>query len=142
MNKISVIIACLLITSTSLFSQSDKDVAAGVIDFLLRTPKTANKLNTTEKVALDIISDLLKVESARQHQLEYASSSSDRIVINTNDGRQAQFVKDQNGNIYILVDGEIYPKMAITFSSLGEKNSVGFFRKIGNWFKCLFSKNC
>jgi hypothetical protein len=55
-------------------------------------------------------------------------------------------------------EGIIYPKMEITLFSLDEKgnlfetkennNSVdsgeskGFFRRIGNWFKCLFSRKC
>lgn len=38
------------------------------------------------------------------------------------------------------IDGQNYPTMHITFSSYEINNS--FFNKIGNWFKCLFSRKC
>jgi len=95
--------------SSTLFSQKIEDVGAGVIDFLLRNPKTANKMNSTETVALDIIGDLLKTESERKHQLEYANAGRNQITINSNDGRQAQFVKNEQGKIFLLVDGVVYP---------------------------------
>lgn len=66
-------------------------------------------MNATETVALDIIGDLLKTESERKHQLEYANAGRNQITINTDDGRQAQFVKNEQGKIFLLVDGVVYP---------------------------------
>lgn len=86
-----------------------KAVAAGVIDFLLRSPKTANKMNPDEKLTLDIIRDLLKTQDQREHELDYAAAGRSQFTINTTDGRQAQFVKDESGNIYLVMDGVIYP---------------------------------
>lgn len=109
MKRITLILIFLTFTASISFSQNLENVGAGVIDFLLRNPKTANKMNTTETVALDIIGDLLKTESQRKHQLQYASAGRNQVTINLNDGRQAQFVKSENGKVFLLIDGVIYP---------------------------------
>ncbi|TFH64575.1 MAG: hypothetical protein E4G91_05340 [Candidatus Zixiibacteriota bacterium] len=94
---------------SSSYSQKIEDVGAGVIDFLLRNPKTADKMKSDEKIALDIIGDLLKTEGQRKHELEYATSGRNQILIQSSDGRQAQFVKNENGKVFLLLDGVIYP---------------------------------
>ncbi len=86
-----------------------KQVGVAVIDFLLRNPKTADKMKTHEKIALDIVGDLLKTQDQREHELEYATAGKNQLTINTNDGRQAQFVKDESGNIYLVFEGVIHP---------------------------------
>lgn len=101
-------------TTFNSFSQESEKiktetVAAAVIDFLLGNPKTANKMKPTEKLALDIIGDLLKTQGQREHEIEYAIAGRSQTTINTTDGRQAQFVKDGSGNIFLVVDGVIYP---------------------------------
>lgn len=106
------VILFLIIGITSLqlsYAQKIEDVGAGVIDFLLRNPKTANKLNSSESIALDIIGDLLKTKSERRHQIEYASASSNQITFNTNKESQAQIIKDEMGHIFLLNNGIIYP---------------------------------
>jgi len=95
-------------TTFNSFSQKFEEVGAGVIDFLLENPKTADKMKPSERVALDIISDLLRTQGQRKHEVEYATAGKDQITINTNDGRQAQFVKDGSGNIFLVVDGVIH----------------------------------
>ncbi|MBL7148278.1 MAG: hypothetical protein ISS82_05625 [Nanoarchaeota archaeon] len=96
-------------TTFNSFSQKFEEVGAGVIDFLLENPKTADKMKPSEGVALEIISDLLKTQGQRKHEIEYAIAGKDQITINTNDGRQAQFVKDESGNIFLVVEGVIHP---------------------------------
>jgi len=101
-------------TTFNSFSQESekvksKEVGAAVIDFLLRNPKTANKMNSNERTALNIISDLLKTSGQREHEIEYAIAGRSQTTINTTDSRQAQFVKDGSGNIYLIVDGVIHP---------------------------------
>lgn len=86
-----------------------KQVAAAVIDFLLRNPKTADKMEPNERIALDIIGDLLETQGQREHELEYATAGRNQLTINTTDGRQAQFVKDESGNIYLVMEGVIHP---------------------------------
>ncbi|MFX0139865.1 MAG: hypothetical protein ACFFDN_39860 [Candidatus Hodarchaeota archaeon] len=86
-----------------------KTVATAVIEFLLRNPKTADKMNPTEQIALDIIGDLLKTQDQREHEIEYATAGRGQLTINTTDGRQAQFVRDESGNIYLVMDGVIHP---------------------------------
>jgi len=86
-----------------------KQVGAAVIDFLLRNPKTADKMEPNERIALDIIGDLLKTQGQREHEIEYATAGRNQLTINTSDGRQAQFVKDKSGNIYLVMDGVIHP---------------------------------
>jgi hypothetical protein len=109
MKRLIFTLSILTLFSSTLYSQKIEDVGAGVINFLLRNPKTANKMNTTEAVALDIIGDLLKTESQRKHQLEYASAGRNQVTINSNDGRQAQFVRSETGKVFLLIDGVIYP---------------------------------
>lgn len=80
-----------------------------MIRFLLQNPKTADKMKTEQMIALDILGDLLKTEGQRKHELEYASSGRDQILIKSNDGRQAQFVVSESGKVFLLVDGVVYP---------------------------------
>lgn len=98
-----------LSVSSSLFSQNIEDLTAAGIDFLLRNPKTANKMDPGAAVALDIIGDLFKSQSERKFQLEYANANRDQIIVNTSNGKQAQLVKNENGKVFLLVDGVIYP---------------------------------
>ena len=103
-----------LATTFNSFSQESekiksKTVAAAVIDFLLGNPKTADKMKPTEKLALDIIGDLLKTQGQREHELEYATAGRSQTTINTTDSRQAQFVKDESGNIFLVIDGVVHP---------------------------------
>lgn len=101
-------------TTFNSFSQESekikpKQVTAAVIDFLLRNPKTANKMKPHERTALDIIGDLLKTQDQREHEIKYATAGRNQLTINTTDGRQAQFVKDESGNIYLVLDGMVHP---------------------------------
>jgi len=106
----TIISAIMIIISPNLIiSQNVKDISAGVIDFLIQNPKTANKMNSTEKVALEIVSDLFKKSSERKHQLEYSSAGSDQITIVTPNGKQAKFVKDPQDNVYLLIGDLVYP---------------------------------
>lgn len=109
MKRPTLLAALFSLSLSTAFSQKLEEVGAGVINFLLRNPKTANKMKTEEKIALDIISDLLKTEGQRKHELEYAASGRSQITINSGDGRQAKFVRNQNGDIYLLIDNIIYP---------------------------------
>lgn len=86
-----------------------KTVAAAVIDFLLGNPKTADKMNPTQQIALGLIGDLLETQGQREHELDLATAGRDQLIINTTDGRQAQLVKDQSGNLYLVFEGVIYP---------------------------------
>jgi hypothetical protein len=108
--KRAILLICILSTSSpTLFAQKLEDVGAGLINFLLRNPKSADRMKPEEKIALDIIADLLRTEGQRQHELEYAATGRNQITINTNDGRQAQFVRDQAGKVFLLLDGVIHP---------------------------------
>lgn len=130
MKRAIVLFLALSIMPCALYPQKLEDVAAGVLSFLLRNPKTANKMKVEEKIALDIISDILKTKGQRQHELEYAASGRSHIVINTNDGRQAQFVRNETGNVFLLLDGVIYPVAhELVNEALGrETHPVGYTR--------------
>jgi len=84
-------------------------VAAGVIDFLLGNPKTANLMNPTQQLALGIVGNLFATQGQRKHEIDYATAGKSQMIINTNDGRQAQFVRDPSGNVYIVMNNTIYP---------------------------------
>ena len=124
--KAIIISVCIIILSPSTsYPQKIEDVGAGIINFLLRNPKTADKMQADQRIALDIIGDLLKTEGQRQHELEYAAAGRNQITINTNDGRQAQFVRNETGRVFLLYDGVIYPiSTQLVNQSLGiESNS-------------------
>jgi len=109
-----IFISSFLVISISLslncLSQiSGEDIGAGVIDFLLQNPKTANKLNPTEEAALNVIGDLFQTAGQRKHEIHYAESGKDQIILNYNQSNQATILKDQDGNAYILIDGTLYP---------------------------------
>jgi hypothetical protein len=94
--------------SINLLSQSLENIGAGFLDFMTRNPKTANKMKPEQAIALDIISDLLKTEGQRKHELKYASAGRNQITVNTSNGGQVQFVRDDQGNIYFLSNGIVY----------------------------------
>jgi uncharacterized protein (TIGR02145 family) len=90
-------------------SQQLETLGAGVLDFLLKNPKTANRMDPTESAALEIISGLLKTSADRQHELNVAETGRSQINLTTNDGRNAQIVRDASGQLYINYNGMIYP---------------------------------
>ena len=101
-------------TTFNSFSQESEKiktetVAAAVIDFLLGNPKTADKMKPTQKLALDIIGDLLETQGQREHEIEYAIAGRSQTTINTTDNSQARFVKDGSGNIFLVIDGVVHP---------------------------------
>ena len=138
----------VFLSFSTIFPQNARDISAGVIDFLLRNPKTANRMNSTESIALDIIGDLLKQKSERNYNLDYAKASSNQLTINTNDGRQAQFVKNSTGDVYLLLDGIIHPiatelvNIAMgTNSSYSNANDTGFYEIDRDEMKKMFNKS-
>jgi tetratricopeptide (TPR) repeat protein len=131
--QIIITFSLCMLFSTS-FGQKAEDVGAGVIDFLLSNPKTANKMNSTEASALNVLGNFLKTKSARDHELEVAKAgrnqyiennyykeessksvneptpTSTQIILNNkSSGQTATLVNDVNGNIYLLYNGTIYP---------------------------------
>jgi hypothetical protein len=84
-------------------------VGAGVIEFLLGNPKTANLMNPTEQLAIGLVGNLLGIQGQRKHEIDYATAGKSQITINANNGRQAQLVRDRSGRVYIVMEGTIYP---------------------------------
>ena len=84
-------------------------VGAGVIDFLLGNPKTASLMNPTEQLALGLIGNFLGIRGQRKHEIDYARAGRNQLIINTTDGKQAQLVRDTSGDVYIVMEGTIYP---------------------------------
>jgi len=99
----------VLLVSTNLFSQAIESVGAGVIEFLLTNPKTANRTNASEAAALSVIGSLLDLSARRKHEVNVARAGRDEIVISTNTGNQAAVYLDAQGNVYLLFNGTIYP---------------------------------
>ncbi|HUW43340.1 MAG TPA: hypothetical protein VMV95_00010 [Bacillota bacterium] len=83
-------------------------VAASVIDFLLGT-KILGDIGATEEVALGILGDLFETQGQREHEIDYATAGRNQFIINVADGRQAQLVQDEIGNVYLLMEGVIHP---------------------------------
>jgi len=100
---------CTLFIFTATYSQELETLGAGVIDFLLTNPKTANRTNATESAALNVLGDLLSITAHRKHHMNVAKAGRSEIVINTNSGNNATVYSDTKGNVYILYSGTIYP---------------------------------
>ncbi len=84
------------------------DVFSGALRFLTTNPKTANRMKPGEKVALNLVGELLKTQANRNHDLRVASQGKDQININYGNGT-ASIVRDVKGNIYLLLEGTVYP---------------------------------
>lgn len=110
MKKVMLAILIAGIVQTS-FSQGLETVGAGVIDFLLSNPSTANRMSGSDVAALNVIGNLLSTAGKRKHDINVAnaSASNQQIILNDNTGRQARIVLDQNGNVYVLYNDIIYP---------------------------------
>lgn len=109
MKRLLLSVLAVFLASSPAYPQSVQDVGAGVISFLLLNPKTANRMKPDERIALDILADLLRTEGKRKHELEYAASGRNQITINVGDGRRAEFVRNTSGEVFLLLDGIIYP---------------------------------
>ncbi|MBW8050973.1 MAG: hypothetical protein FVQ77_11675 [Cytophagales bacterium] len=98
-----------LLILTASYGQELETLGAGVIDFLLTNPKTANRTNATEAAALNVLGNLLSITAHRKHHMNVAKAGRSEIVINTNSGNQGTVYSDQQGNVYLLYNGTIYP---------------------------------
>ncbi|MDA3906661.1 MAG: hypothetical protein PF484_11355 [Bacteroidales bacterium] len=106
--KILILIASLFFL-ISVQGQTWETIGSGVADFLLSNPKTANRMNTDQQVALNIIGNLLKNAGARKHDINVAEAGKTEINLSTNTGQHIQLVVDANGAFYALSNGKIYP---------------------------------
>jgi len=108
MKKLATLLTTLLIWTAS-YGQELETMGAGVIDFLLTNPKTANQTNPTEAAALNVLGNLLSISASRQHDMNVANAGRSEIVINTNTGSNATVYSDTEGKVYLLYNGTIYP---------------------------------
>jgi hypothetical protein len=86
-----------------------KNISAGAIDILMNSKGGLDKLNPNSRRALGLVRDVLIQSSDREHQKDLANSGRDQIILNVDDGRKVNLVKDENGKVYILSEGIIYP---------------------------------
>lgn len=106
---LATIVSAVFFVNSVSYSQGIETVGAGVIDFLLTNPKTASKTNATEAAALGVIGNLLSISGQRKHEMNVANAGRSEIVINTTSGSQATMYADNQGNLYLLFNGTIYP---------------------------------
>lgn len=100
---VQIAIILVLLFKTNVNAQTVETVGAGVIDFLLTNPETADKMNDAQYVALDIISELLKTSAHRKQQLNIAKAGKSEIVLNSG-SQSAILVKGVNGEVYLISD--------------------------------------
>src|SRR3990170_8721424 len=111
MKTLLTIFITFFILTTS-YAQGLETLGAGVINFLLTNPKTANQTNATEAAALKTIGTLLSISANRKHEMNVANAGRSEITINTPSGNQATMYADNQGNLYLLYNGTIYPVSA------------------------------
>lgn len=105
----------IFILTTFLFSifclqgQTWETIGAGVADFLLSNPKTADQMKSEHQAALGIIGNLLNTAGQRKHEINVAEAGRTQMNFHTNSGQQIQLVMDANGSVYALSNGVIYP---------------------------------
>lgn len=107
MKKYLVLLLILFYSTVS--GQILETIGSGVVDFLLSSPSTANKMNTDQQIALSIIGGLLDKAGQMKHQTNVATAGQTQITLNTNSGQQIQLAMDTNGNVYAISNGIIYP---------------------------------
>jgi len=98
-----------LIGYQQLFSQNIKDVSAGVIDILINVPKINGVVKPGGEAALRVVRDLLIQSSLRDHQLGVASAGKTELELQEANGVQAQLVRDADGKVYLVQNGQIFP---------------------------------
>ena len=111
MKTLLTIFITFFILTTS-YAQGLETLGAGVINFLLTNPKTANQTNATEAAALKTIGTLLSISANRKHEMNVANAGRSELTINTPSGNQATMYADNQGNLYLLYNGTIYPVSA------------------------------
>jgi hypothetical protein len=74
MKKIFLVFYITLLTTSFLFSQQLETIGAGVAEFLLSSPSTANKMNADQQIALSIIGKLLETAGQRKHEINVAKA--------------------------------------------------------------------
>ncbi len=109
-------VAAATMVAEGAHAQSAEEMGAAVVNFLLRNPTTANRTKPDERAALEVIRDLLTTQAQRAHELDYARAGTDNIIIQSGDGRRSQLVRNQSGDVFLVVDGVIYP-VALTLVS-------------------------
>ena len=80
MRKVFIVFCISMLQQQYLFPQELKDISAGVIDFLLSSPKSVNRMNTDQQIALDIIGNLLKTAQERKHEINVAPSWKNQLI--------------------------------------------------------------
>jgi len=93
----------------SSLSQGVETVGAGVVDFLISNPKTANRMNSTDKAALNVIGNLLYTAGQRKHEMNVANAGKQQVILQESSGKQVTFVIDPSGKHYIVHKGIVYP---------------------------------
>lgn len=124
MKKIKLLFIFIIsfLWSFSLTAQIEEEVGAGVIEFLLSNPKTANRMNATDEAALNILGKLLRTQSNRKHELNVANTGKTQMVIQGENGSNATLVQDNSGNVYLLSNGTIYPLAQSLVNQAKEQN--------------------
>ena len=89
-------------------SQRVEDLGGAAISFLLRNPKSADMMKPDEKIALEILADLLRTQGQRKHELEYATSGRDQIVIQTGQARQTTLLRAEDGSVFVVDAGRAH----------------------------------
>ena len=84
------------------------DAIGSALQFLTTNPSTANRMNSGEQVALNLVGRLFTKIGDRKHDLNVASQGQDQININYDSGT-ASLVRDQSGKVYLLLNNTIYP---------------------------------
>ena len=107
MKKLLVLVLILFYTTVS--GQILETIGAGVVDFLLSSPSTANKMNTDQQIALSLVGGLLNKAGNRKHDLNVAEAGQTQITLNTDSGQQIQLAMDTNGSVFAISNGIIYP---------------------------------
>lgn len=107
MKKLFILL--LLIFYSTVSAQVWESIGAGVVNFLLSSPKSANAMNTDQQIALSLIGGLLNKAGDRKHDLNVAEAGKTQITLNTPSGQQIQLAMDTNGNVFAISEGILYP---------------------------------
>ncbi len=128
MKYIRLILTLLLLSAFCAQAQTIKDVGAGVIELLMSSPKVTKNMSVGDVAAFKVVRDLLVQSSYRQHELGVASAGKTEINLRDDSGNQAQLVRDESGNVFLVQNGKIY---SINQQVVNQANTLPFYGATG-----------
>lgn len=95
----------------------------------MENPNTSKNYTAGDIAGLRVLRDLLRLGGSREHEIALAKAGKTEIILNGPGGTSAQLVRDQQGNVYLVQNGQIYP---ISQGIVNQAANLGSVSSYGN----------